>query len=268
MAMRPFDFGEFEPKSYAYFEDSLGFGLKPIDVDAKTLIRLHSSAKGFTFRFGPIAAKAKEGESKAEFLLRCAAMGMSPDFEIVNREDEYGNTSDIIAVETGQSLNGLRAKACLEKANRIGGWEKAFLRVAKSLKCLVQWNCDDNFTSGPDDYRRPPAGCEAYSVRLALEIKGKTAFPAGIRLKLWNRRKMKFATVWPERSIVPVADTREKACRKALKAMSGTVVGVLDRKIPANPYREYALEKFVPVGTVPAFESRQELELRLAALGF
>ena len=243
MTMRPFDFSEFEPKSYAYFEDSLGGGLKPIDVDAKTLIRLHSSAKGFTFRFGPTAARMKEGESKAEFLLRCAAMGMSPDFEIVNGEkDEYGNTSDIIAVETGQSLNRLRAKACLKKANRIGSWEKAFLRVAKSLKCLVQWNYEDSLTSDPDDYRPPAIGCEAYSVRLALEIKGKTAFPAGIRLKLWNSDKPSvFAPVLPEHILLPSEFSREKACKKALKALSGQTVGILDRKIPANPYREYAL---------------------------
>ena len=111
-------FDGFEPKSYAYFEDSFGMGIKPIDLDAKTLIRLHSTAKAFKFAFGPVAARSEPGDSKEEFLVRCAVKGVTPEFEIVLRPDEWGNESDIVVIETGQSLNALRAEACLKKTKK------------------------------------------------------------------------------------------------------------------------------------------------------
>ena len=115
----------------------------------------------------------------------------------------------------------------------VDRWEKAFLRVTKSLGCLVRWNRDPRLTFSPDSYYPPPDGW-LNAVDMMVKVKDGVVVPAGIRLDLWNRPGVKFAVAGPRNSKdEPLGwKTREAACSEKLKSWAGLEVGLTDRRVP------------------------------------
>ena len=118
---RRYRWDDFTPKSYilevivdggdAFF--FAGLRLRPLDVDAASFREGVSSGRRYTYRTGVVMAVSRAGESEAEFILRCTAAGMSPDFRIerqlaLSAEDE---NRDIVDLATGESLMRARADA-------------------------------------------------------------------------------------------------------------------------------------------------------------
>lgn len=90
--------------------------IRPVSASKAELYGMYGGTGGFSYTCGGACLFVEEGESEEAFLLRAATVGITPEIRLF--DDDEGKSQDVVDMETGVSLVGLRRKALSERKGR------------------------------------------------------------------------------------------------------------------------------------------------------